>query len=69
MRSKKDHAAFGACKNHREHDMGYVEFFEYSDRQHANGVDQVQCMACGLFIWPEHWNKDALKKQLENKGT
>jgi len=44
-------------KIHREHDMGYSEYFDYCERMEAKGKEQVQCKDCGLFIWPEFWGK------------
>lgn len=47
---------------HRDHNMGYNEWFEYCDRMAAKGIDQRQCPDCGLWIWPDHWGSGKKRK-------
>lgn len=55
------------CRNHRDHEMGYSEFFDYCDKMAGRGVTQIQCLDCGLWVFPAHWNKRALRKQRARK--
>lgn len=44
------------CPLHREHELGYIQFFEDADRRAKRGEEQQQCPECKRWIWPEFFH-------------
>jgi hypothetical protein len=50
------------CPHHKTHNMGYVERFDWAEKQIKKGLEQTQCEECKRWYFPSEMGKPKEKQ-------
>ena len=56
--------AIPPCPWHKNHEMGYLQFFEDAAKRDEKGQRQKRCHVCGYWYWPDHFGVDPFTQLL-----